>query len=278
MSWFFLTIISPFLYAITNHIDKILLEKYFKNGGVGVLVLISSLLSALSLPFLFFADPTVLHTSITNIVILTLIGIMGVSITWSYLMALEGDEASITVIFYQLIPVLGVILGYFVLDEVLTKLQLIAMAIIILGTSIISFEIDADNNFTLRRQTIFYMLAASTMEAICSVAFKYVALEETVVTSLFWTFFSSTLVGICIFIFVGSYRKNLIQALQTNSKKIISLNFLNETLYMLADMVFAFAYLMAPIALVLIVNSFQPIFVVLIGIFLNIFFPNFNVL
>lgn len=277
MSWFFLTIISPFLYALTNHIDKILLERYFKNGGVGTLILISSLLSALSLPFLFWADPTVFNTSVTNIVILTLIGIMGVSIIWFYLMALDDDEASITVIFYQLIPVFAVILGYFVLDEVLTKMQLIAMAINILGTSIISFEIDAENNFKLRRQTVFYMLAASTMEAICSVAFKYVALEETVVTSLFWTFFSSTLVGIFIFIFVSSYRNNLIQALRINSKAIISLNFLNEILYMLGDIVFAFAYLMAPIALVLLVNSFQPIFVVAIGIFLTIFFPNITV-
>lgn len=277
MSWFFLTLVAPFLYALTNHIDKILLTKYFKNGGVGALILISSLLSALPLPFLFWTDPAVLNIGIANIAILAFIGIMGVSIIWFYLMALDGDEASITVIFYQLIPVLGVILGYFVLDEMLTKMQLIAMAIIILGTSIISFEIDDENNFKLRRQTIFYMLAASTMEAICSVAFKYVALEETVVTSLFWTFSASTIVGIFIFIFVRSYRHNLLRALHINSKKIISLNFLNEILYMCGDIIFAFSYLLAPVALVLLVNSFQPIFVVAIGIFLTVFFPKITV-
>lgn len=277
MTWFFLTIIGPFLYAITNHIDKILLSKYFKNGGVGTLILISSLLSALALPFLFFANPSVFDTSIINITILAIIGIIGVAVIWLYLTALDNEEASITVIFYQLIPVFAVILGYFVLGEVLTKMQLVAMAIIILGTTIISFEIDADNHFTLRRQTIFYMLAASGMEAVGSVAFKFVALEETVVTSLFWSFLASTIVGVFIFIFVRPYRENFIEAFQTNSKIIISLNFLNEILFMLGDIVFAFAYLMAPIALVLLTNSFQPIFVVMVGIFLTIFFPKISV-
>jgi hypothetical protein len=36
----------------------------------------------------------------------------------------------------------GSILGYFILGEILTHKQLVAMAIIILGTTIISFEID----------------------------------------------------------------------------------------------------------------------------------------
>ena len=43
MTWFFIALIGPFMYALTNHIDKILLEKYFKNNGVGTIILFSSI-------------------------------------------------------------------------------------------------------------------------------------------------------------------------------------------------------------------------------------------
>jgi hypothetical protein len=46
---------------------------------------------------------------------------------------------------------------------------------------------------------------------------------------------------------------------------------------MTGNLAFAFAYMLAPIALVLLANSFQPIFVLGIGILLTIFFPKISV-
>lgn len=273
MTWFFIALIGPFLYALTNHIDKILLEKYFKEGGVGTLLLFSSLLSALALPFLFLADTSVLSVSVSNIGILAFVGVLNVLVLWCYLLALKDEEASIAVVFYQLVPVFGYILGYFILDEVLTPLQLTAMAIIILGTSIISFEIDAENRFKLRRNTIFLMLGAALFWALESVIFKAVALEETLWRSLFWEHLMLAVVGIFIFTFIRSYRRHFVTALRRNSKGILSLNVANESLYMLGNIAFSIAYLMAPIALVLLAESYQPLFVFGIGIFLTLFFP-----
>ena len=107
MTWFFLALVGPIMYALTNHIDKILLEKYFKNGGVGTLILFSSLLSALALPFIFFADQTIFNLDIKSIIALAVVGILNVIVLWLYLLALNDEEASITVVFYQLVPVFG---------------------------------------------------------------------------------------------------------------------------------------------------------------------------
>lgn len=276
MSWFFIALIGPFLYALTNHIDKILLEKYFKQSGVGTLLLFSSLLSALALPFLFLADPTTLSMEITNILALAGVGILNVLVLWCYLLALKEEEASIAVVFYQLMPVFGYVLGYFILGEILTQLQLIAMAIVILGTSIVAFEIEADNKFRLRRNTIVLMSAAAFFWALESVIFKAVALEENVWRSLFWEHFILMIAGIGIFLFMRSYRTHFLSALRENSRGILSLNVANESLYMLGNMVFAFAYLLAPIALVLLTESYQPLFVFAIGIFLTVFFPKLS--
>ena len=273
MDWFFLALIGPFLYALTNHIDKILLEKYFKQGGVGTLMLFSSLLSAIALPFLFLADRTVFDVSGINVIILTIVAILNIALLWLYFLALKGDEASIVIVFYQLVPVFGLILGYFILGESITKIQLLAMAIVILGTTIISFEIDSENNFKLRRQTVIYMLLASFFWALSSVIFKFVALEENVLRSLFWEHLVLMILGIFMFIFIKSYRINFLQAIQNHSKAIITLNFANEILYMSGSIVLSFAYLLAPISLVLLTNSFQPIFVLVIGVVLTVFFP-----
>lgn len=277
MSWFFLAIIGPFLYSMTNHIDKILLEKYFKDGGVGTLILVSSLLAGLALPILYFLDPSVASVSGFNMFILAVSGILNIGVLWLYFLALKDEEASIVIVFYQLVPVFGLGLGYFILGEVLTELQLIAMAIIILGTTIISFEIDDENNFKLRKLTIVLMTTASFLWALESVLFKYVALEENVLRSLFFEHLMLLLVGIIIFVCVHSYRTHFITAIKTNSVGILSLNVLNESLYTLGNVVLAFAYILAPIALVLLTNSFQPIFVFAIGVFLTLCFPKLTV-
>lgn len=276
MSWFLLAIIGPFLYAITNHIDKILLEKYFKEGGVGTLLLFSSLLSVFVLPILFFADPTVLDVDLISILTLSVVSILYVIILWLYFLALKEEEASITVVFYQLVPVFGFILGYYILDEVLTSIQLIAMAIIVFGTTIVAFELDAENKFSIKSKTVSLMLTASFCWALGSVIFKAVALEENVLRSLFWEHMMLLLIGILIFTFIPNYRKHFLLALRNNSKGIISLNFTNEALYIAGNTIVAFAFLLAPISLILLAESFQPIFVLAIGIFLTVFFPKIS--
>lgn len=274
MNWFLIALIGPFLYALTNYIDKILLEKYFKESGIGTILLFSSLISVFALPFFFLIDRTVLDVNLVNIFILAIKGILSVGVLWCYLIALKNEETSVVIVFYQLVPVFGGILGYFFLGEILTHMQIISMIIIILGTTIISFEIDLDNHFKLRKKgTIIPMLAASLFWATGGVIFKAVALEENLWRSLFWEHIMIVLVGISIFIFIRSYRKNFISLLKNNSKNILSLNMLNEFIYISGNVAVAYAYLLAPIGLVLLIESFQPFFVLIIGVILTIFFP-----
>jgi drug/metabolite transporter (DMT)-like permease len=277
MSWFFITLIAPGIYAISNHIDKILIEKYFKGDGAGTLILFSSLLSVLALPVLLFIDPTVYHVSREYIPPLVLVAFLNILILWFYLLAMQDDEASVVVVFFQLVPVMALGLGYLILGETISTTQMLAMAIIIAGTTIISFEIDIENNFTLRLQTVVYMLLSAFCWALSSVVFKAVALEENVLRSLFWEHLVLTLIGIGVFIGVPSYRAHFVRAIRTNSRGVLSLNVFNESIYIVGNFVFAHAYILAPISLVLLVDAFQPIFVFIIGIILTLFFPKISV-
>lgn len=273
MTWFFLALIGPFLYAVTNYIDKILLEKYFKSGGVGTLLIFSAVLSVLALPFLFIADPSSLDISLVHAGVLAIVGTLHVLVLFFYLKALEDEEVSVAIVFYQLVPVLAFGLGYLILGETLTRLHVIAMALIIFGASIVSFEVDAENRFRLRTKTIFFMVAASFCWALGEVVFKAVALEENVVRSLFWEHVMLGVIGIGLFLFIRSYREHFLAAVRDNSGAILSLNVLNESIYMVANITVAFAYMLAPVALVLLTTSYQPLFTLVIGIFLTLCFP-----
>jgi hypothetical protein len=83
-------------------------------------------------------------------------------------------------------------------------------------------------------------------------------------------------VGIFIFIFIRKYRNNFLISIRKNTRTILSINFLNESLYIMGNIAFAYAYLLAPIGLVLLTESFQPIFTLIIGVILTIFLPKLS--
>lgn len=277
MAWFLIALIGPFLYALTNHIDKILLEKYFKSKGVGTLLLFSSFSAILALPFFAWMDPDVINVDLKSIVFLMIVGGLNVLVLVCWFLALKREEASVAVVFYQLVPVFGYVLGYFILGEILTQKQLIAMALVIFGAVIISFEIDEENRFKLRQKTVPLMLGAAFFWAAGSVIFKAIAMEENLWRSLFWEHFTLVLIGLGIFIFIRPYRENFFAAVQSNSKKIFSLNVANELLFMLGNFAYSYAFLLAPVALVLLAEAFQPLFVLGIGIVLTVFFPKVSI-
>lgn len=274
MTWFLLAIAGPFLYAITNFIDKVILERYFKVGGVGTILIFSGLMSVFVLPVLLFFDPTPFSMSLAHIAALAVVGIVNVLILFFYLKAISSDEVSVAIIFYQLVSVFAYVLGYLILGETLTTMQIAAMVVIIAGTSIVSFEIDEENHFHLKRRTILYMTLASFCWALSGVIFKAVALEEDVIRSFFWENFMMVVIGAGIFLFVRSYRNHFLEAFRSNGKSILLLNGLNEVVYISGNAVVAFAFMLAPVALVLLANSYQSIFVLAIGAFLTFFFPH----
>jgi drug/metabolite transporter (DMT)-like permease len=270
---FLLALISPLLYATTNIIDKILLEKYFKEGGVGTLMMFSSLLSFLALPIIFIAEPNVLDVSAHNALLLAGIAILDLLVLWFYLLALENDDTSVVILFYQLVPAFALILGYFILGELPTPLQFLAMAIIMIGTTFVSFEIDEKNKLRFHSKTVLYMTIACFFWALESVLFKNVALEENVWRSLFWEHLILVLIGVLMFIFLAKYRKSFLRVFKNNSWKILSANTLNESLYMISNSTVAFVAMMAPVALVLLNVPIQSIFVFVIGAALTLLAP-----
>jgi drug/metabolite transporter (DMT)-like permease len=274
--WFIFALIGPVLYALTNLIDKRLLSRYFQEGGVGTLILFSALLSVLALPVFWIIDPTVLEVSTDNVTILLLAAILDVGLLWCYLLALKQDAPSVVITYYQLVPVFALIFGFVILDEVVSANKLLAAGVILIGTSIVSFEVDTENKFTFRWKTAILMLLACSFWALGEVLFKSAALEANVWRSLFWKHVALVAVGMVIFALVPSYRQHFWHAVRSNSGAILSLNVLNEMLYMAASASVAYAVMLAPVALVLLATTYQAFIVLGIGVLAWKFLPNLS--
>ena len=275
MNWFFIALIAPFLYAITNHIDKYLISKYIKEGKVGALIMFSALFGIFALPIILVINPMVLNISLWQIIILVVIGILVVFSILCYLYALELDEATFVVPFYQTIPIFGFILAYFILGEILTKIQILASLSILFGALILSFDIQ-NKKIRFKKKVVLLMIMASFFYAISDVLFKFIAIERGFWISTFWTLIGKIFIGIIFLIFVSSYRHQFIILFKKVKSKILTLNSINETATTIADSSLQYATLLAPVALVLMINSFQPLFVFVIGIGLTLFFPHIN--
>ncbi|OHA60083.1 MAG: hypothetical protein A2589_00130 [Candidatus Vogelbacteria bacterium RIFOXYD1_FULL_46_19] len=274
MSWFFVAIAAPILWSIGNHIDKLLLEKYFKTAGISTLMVFSSLIGFLAMPVLYWLNPLVFNVTPFNLAILIASGLLETAALYLYFVALADDEASVVVVFYQLVPVFGYILGFFILNEILNSMQLAAMALIIIGALIISIDVDRDNRFHLKTKTAFLMTLAAFFSSFESVLFKLAAVEESLWISLFWQSFSLALVGLFLVIGFRSCRQGFVYMVKRNSAGVFSINILNEILVLVGNFLFAYSFILAPVALVLLVNSYQPLSVLILGIILTLVFPN----
>lgn len=270
MSWFWIALIGPFLWSVSNHIDKYLLNKYFKDLGIGALIIFSSLIGLAVAPLILIFEPHVFNLTSFQALMIMFSGVL-VTFGWlAYLYALKLDEASIVSSLFQTIPIFLYTFGYIFLRETLSWQQIFASVLIIGGGMAITWDIDRKK---FKAKVFWLMLLASALIAAEGVIFKLFALQTDFWTVSFWEYIGTLILGIIFLIGVPSYRERFFALWKNFKIALIGINFVNEILTVIGMLTFRYAMLLAPLALVQSVNGFQPLFGVLMGIGLTLFFP-----
>jgi len=274
MNWFLIALITPFVHSIANFIDKILLSKYFKNFSLFVFIIYSAVTSIIILPiFLFFGGIGIFQVPHNDILILIIAGICEATAIYFYLFALFREDASVVVPFFQLIPIVSFILSCLILNETLALQQIIGSLIIILGATFLSFETEEGKKIKFRRYVVLSMVAMATLMALSGVLFKFVAVGNNFWISNFWESVGFALVGIGIFIFRRENRKEFFNSIKMHKSKITLSVLLSEFFTLGGNISLNYAFLLAPIALVRVVEGYQPVFVLVLGIIITKMFP-----
>jgi bacterial/archaeal transporter family protein len=272
MNWFLIAFVSTVLWSSTNFIDKYLVSKYFQNKGVSVLMIFSALIGAILLPvILVISHGQVFNLSLRDIFILLCSGIVYVFAILPYFFALRGEDTSLVAPFFQSIPVFSYFLGLIFLGEHLASLQIIASLLIILGAVGLSVNFSGRKNF-FRWKIFSLMMLSSFLYSLNMFLFKFMERDSNFWTTSFWEYagFSLATIGMLM---ITRYRREFFSTFKINGAKVLGVNAVNEIVNIIAKMLFNFASLLAPLALVWTVNGTQPLVVLFFGIILTMFWP-----
>lgn len=276
MNWFLIALIPPAIWSATNHFDKYLISKYFKGGGVGALMMFSSVIGVFISSIIAILHPEVLSYPFTKGLFVALNGFMYLLATLPYLYALKKDETSIVVPMLQLIPVFTYFLAWLVLGETLNKNQLFGGILIIMGAVVISLELSETKKNFIKKEVLLLMTIASLLFSLNFLFFKYFAITASFWVTSFWEYVGFAIFSFFLFVFIKKYRDEFISVIKSNKLTALTLNGINEVLNMIAKLSFNFASLLTPITLTWIVDGFQPFFVFAYGVILTVFFPHIN--
>jgi drug/metabolite transporter (DMT)-like permease len=262
------------LWAISVHLDKYLVERFFKESNVAVLLLFTALVGVLLLPFIWFYEPNVLSPSAGSIALIILAGILYMTALLLYLQALQSEEASVVAPFFQAGPLFGYVLAYVVLGETLSPRQMAGGVMIIIGASIVSIRFGHSARMFKARLALL-MLACGFIMALASLIFKVFAIKVEFWTTTFWMFVGEAIFGAAL-LMIPSYRRQFIALVRANTAALLSINASNELINLGGGLGNRYALLFAPLSIVQAIGSTTTLFVFAFGIVLSVFFPGFG--
>ena len=272
MSWLFFAFSGPVLWAISVHLDKYLVERFFKESPVAVLLVFTAFIGVLMLPFILYFDPGVVRLDGASASVIMASGILYMGAMVLYLRALQSEEASVVAPFFQASPLFGYVLAYFVLGETLSPTQMAGGALIIAGAAIVSIRFGERHIFKLRLAAL--MLACGFVLSIATLIFKIFAVRVAFWTTTFWMFVGEAIFGVAL-LMIGSYRRQFIALLRTNTTALLSINASNELINLGGGLGNRYALLFAPLSLVQAIGSTTTLFVFFFGIVLSLVYPGF---
>ena len=173
MSWLVVALAASFLFGITNFIDRFLVERRIKDpffisiiGGIAAVMATVAVITVRGLPLMQWS----------GIGILLLSGFASIIALVPWYKAIKLDDTSRVVPYFQLIPVIVLILSYVLLDEQLTRDQLIGFVLIIGGGLSLAMEKPSKELFRIRK-SFWYVILSIMLWAPVAVVFKMVAVE-----------------------------------------------------------------------------------------------------
>ena len=274
MTWLFFAFSGPVLWAISTHLDKYLVEKYFKHSDVAVLLFFTACIGVLTLPFIAWYEPTVFRLDAGSIALIVVSGILYMGAMLLYLHALQSEDATVVAPFFQSVPLFGYVLAYVFLGERLSAMQMAGGALIIAGTLIVSVRFGKTvRRFKLR--LVLLMLACGLAAALSGLIFKIFAIDVAFWTTTFWMFVGEAIFGVAL-LAIPAYRRGLAAVLRTNTTALLTINGSNELINLGGGLGNRYALMFAPLSIVQAISSTTTLFVFAFGIAIGVLFPHLS--
>lgn len=266
MSWVLIAVIAYLLNAIAVVVDKFLLSKKIPNPAVYAFFIATLSLGALILiPFGFQLY------SIIQIIIAISAGILFTFALLYMFKALSSNEASrITPFMGGLQPIFIFILALLFLDESLSLQQLIAFAIIISGTVLVSLQKNSEPG---NKKAYIFATIATVLFAISYTINKYVFVHQDFISGFVWTRVGS-FIGAMTLLLSATNRQDIKTEIKAPKKDAGALFLFGQIAGALSFILVNYAISISPsVALVNALQGLQYIFLLIIVFSLSWKFP-----
>lgn len=271
--WLLFAFSGPVLWALSTHVDKYLVERYFKRSSVAVLLVFTALIGLLVLPVVGLLDRAALAPGLRPALAVSCSGLLYMTGMYFYLKALQQEEASVVAPFFQASPLFAYFLGLMVLGEHLTGQQLAGGGLIVLGGVLLSLDSGKRRRFRLR--LLLLMLSAALALAVSSVIFKAVAEDTAFWTSAFWTYVGEALFGLGV-LALPAMRREFFALFKRHPGAVTGVNAANELINLGGNLGARYALLLAPLSLVQAISGTTTLFVFGFGVLLTLFLPRYG--
>jgi drug/metabolite transporter (DMT)-like permease len=269
--WLLFAFSGPLLWAVSTHIDKFLVDKYFRHSDTTVLMVFTAFLGVAALPIIWMFEPKVLALSWLATIVMTVSGILYMGAMLFYLRAIQTEEASVVAPLFQANTLFTFLLGLLLLHELPRWPQILGAGLVVSGA--IGLSLDKTLHFgRFKPRLVMLMVSATFVLALSSVVFKFFAVHDEFWSTTFWTFVGEGLFGAAI-VAMPEYRRQFLQLFRRNPGAVIGVNAANELINLGGGLGVRYASLLAPIGLVSAVSATTTFFVFLFAILLTLFFP-----
>ena len=262
MSWFYLALLAPFLYAIVVLIDDNLLRSIYK--GPYLAAASSGIFGAMPLISLFFLD----LTTITNLQagLMILAGFLTCVYYFFYFKSLDVESPSIVIAMLGLVPATLPLLAYFLLDERLTSAQLIGFTIVLIASLLLAMtEI---KKFKFSAALLPVLVVVAILDA-TSLLTKYVY-DSSAFYPAFMCFSLGLGIGGIYFALIMFFdtKKHDLSIFKKSIHKLFVIFVVVELLAVAADFTSNLAVSRGAVSLVRVVEGIQPMYMLLMALLL----------
>lgn len=266
---YIIALIPPFLDSTAVYLDKFLLSKFRVSSTIitvyaGFFALVTGLI------VLLFTGFSPVDTKSATILFLS--GFLGIFYLFAYFKALTYDEGSRVGALFQFIPVIVLILGAIFLGESLSLTQYIGAFFIITAGFLLSVQKLETGLFKINK-SLWFMALASFFSASVYILFKLGVKEVGFWGSLPYEGFGSFFATLCILAY-GKNFKLLRKTKKILNKKVFMYMTIVEFLARISRYILFYALTLVPASIASILMGFQPLFLLVIGIVLSLWFPH----
>lgn len=267
MDWIVFALAAPFVWAIVNIVDKILVSDFIKSASA--IVIIEGFVG-LPVAFALVVYPGITFPPNEVIFLIFVSGGMLYAFNFLYYRALEKTDATMVAIMLQTAPIFTVIWGVAFFAELFDIYTYVGVIVVILaGFLAINDEgklgfpkIKGNTNFKV---AIAYMLPGNFLLSLNYAIQKY-SLDYTDANTVFSLARIGGFIFVVAFYFLKQNRTLINNVVVSGRKKEWTAFLTIEILNLLGIYLITMAYKTGPVSLVTPLTAVQPIFVAIIGL------------